>query len=364
MQTRKHPLSRVYTRLQSAKPTTILSIISVLVFFCASLMPSSAFAAQITSRKLTLSTSATSAANTTYTFNFTLPTTGTAVKSLDILLCTTASGTCSSPTSTTTGGSLSSQPTNLGAASGWTGTFSTNNRLQVANSGNATNPTGSQTLVFGGITNPTTTNTTFYARITTYSDASWTTAVDAGTVAAATSTQITVSASVPETLTFCTGTSGISSSSCAGATGSSVSLGILTTSSTGAGTSQIGVTTNAGSGYNITINGTTLTSGANTIAALTSPTTSSQGTAQFGVNLRSNSSPSIGVDPAGAGTAAPTTNYNTVNSYTFNNADQIATSSGSDNFRLFTVSYIANITPVTPPGTYSTTLTYICTATF
>src|SRR6266568_858893 len=334
------------------------------LFFAAALPALSVHAAQITSRKVTLSSSAASGTGVTYTFNFTVPTTGTPVKSLDILLCTTASGACTGSSGTTTGGSLSSQPTGLGAASGWTGTFTTNNRLQIADSSNATNPAGAVALVFGGITNPTTANTSFYARITTYSDASWTTTIDAGTVAAATANQITVSATVPESLTFCTGTSGITSSSCAGATGTSVSLGVLTTSSTGSGTSQIGVTTNAGSGYNVTVNGTTLTSGANTIAALSSPTGSAQGSAQFGMNLRANTTPTIGSDPAGAGAAAPTTNYNTVNSFTFNNTDQIASSASADNFRLFTVSYIANITPVTPPGTYSTTLTYICTATF
>ncbi len=211
------------------------------LFFAATLPALPVHAAQITARKVTLSSSAASATGVTYTFNFTVPTTGTPVKSLDILLCTTASGTCTGSSGTTTGGSLSSQPTGLGAASGWTGTFTTNNRLQVANSSNATNPAGAVTLVFGGITNPTTANTSFYARITTYSDASWTTTIDAGAVAAATANQITVSATVPESLTFCTGTSGITSSSCASATGTSVSLGVLTTSSTGSGTSQIGV---------------------------------------------------------------------------------------------------------------------------
>jgi hypothetical protein len=322
-------------------------------------------AAQITSRKVTLSSSAASA-STTYTFNFTLPTTGTAVKSLDIIFCTTASNPCSgsTPAMTTTGASLTSQPTNLGAAAGWTGTFSTNGRLQVANSGNATNPSGSQTLVFGSIVNPNAANTAFYARIVTYSDASWTTVIDSGIVAAATANQITVSATVPESLTFCTGTSGVTSSSCAGATGTSVSLGVLTTTSTGTGTSQIGVTTNAGSGYSVTVNGTTLTSGSNTIAALASPTASAQGSAQFGINLKSNATPAVGSDPAGAGSATPSSGYGTANTFTFVNGAQIASAGTYDDFRLFTVSYIANITSVTPPGTYSTTLTYICTATF
>ena len=349
-------------RTAATRAGIVAAIVSLM--FAAVLPALPAHAAQITSRKLTLSSSAPSAASTTYTFNFTVPTTGTVVKSLDVLLCTTASGTCTTFSGTTTGASLSSQPTGLGAASGWTGTFSTNGRLQIADSSNATTPSGAVTLVFGGITNPTTANTSFYARITTYSDASWTTTVDAGTVAGSTANQITVSATVPESLTFCTGTSGITSSSCSGATGTSVSLGVLTTTAAGTGTSQIGVTTNAGSGYNITVNGTTLTSGSNTIGALGSPTGSSPGSAQFGINLRANSSPSIGSDPAGAGSANPTSNYNTVNSFTFNNADQIVSSGSADNFRLFTVSYIANITPVTPPGTYSTTLTYICTATF
>ncbi|HKR81942.1 MAG TPA: hypothetical protein VJR27_02995 [Candidatus Saccharimonadales bacterium] len=348
-----------------ARVKIILSVLALLFAAVGPAMP--AHAAQITSRKVTLSSSAPSATSTSYTFNFTLPTTGTAVKSLDIIMCTTASNPCSGSTPTgltTTGASLTSQPTNLGAASGWTGTFSTNGRLQIANSGNSTNPSGSQTLVFGGITNPSTANTAFYARIVTYSDASWTTVIDTGIVAAAIANQITVSATVPESLTFCTGTSGITSSSCAGATGTSVSLGVLTTTSTGVGTSQIGVTTNASLGYAITVNGSTLTSGSNTIAALASPTASAQGSAQFGINLKSNTTPTVGSDPAGAGSAAPTSNYNTANSFTFNTGDQIATVGTFDNFRLFTVSYIANITSVTPPGTYSTTLTYICTATF
>lgn len=350
----------------STARATVLSGICLLVF--AALGPALPVdAAQITSRKVTLSSSAPSAASTTYTFNFTVPTTGTAIKSLDIIFCTTASNPCSGSTPTgmtTTGASLASQPTNLGAASGWTGTFTTNGRLQLANSGNATNPTGSQTIVFNSITNPSTANTAFYARIVSYSDATWSSVIDSGTVAAATANQITVSATVPESLTFCTGTSGVTSTSCGSATGTSVSLGVLTTSSTGTGTSQIGVTTNAGSGYSITVNGTTLTSGSNTIAALASPANSTQGTAQFGINLKSNTTPSVGSDPAGAGSATPSSGYGTANSFTFVNGAQIASAGSYDDFRLFTVSYIANITSVTPPGTYSTTLTYICTATF
>jgi hypothetical protein len=239
--------------------------------------------------------------------------------------------------------------------------------LQIADSSNATAPSGAVTLTFNNVTNPNNVNTTFYGWITTYSDAAWTpgNAIDSGVVAASTANQMTVSASVPETLTFCTGTSGITSTSCSGATGTSVGLGTLTTTSTGAATSQMGATTNAGSGYIITVNGTTLTSGANTIAAMSSSTTSTQASSQFGINLVSNTTPSIGTNPSGAGSAAPFTGYGTTNNFKFNNGDTVATSSGAaDDFRLFTISYIANISNITPPGTYTTTLTYICTATY
>ncbi|HSX08277.1 MAG TPA: hypothetical protein VLG11_05270 [Candidatus Saccharimonadales bacterium] len=333
----------------------------VLSLFFVALIPALPVeAAQITARTLTISTSspAASAATTTYTFTFTVPS-ATAVQSFQAQICTTASGTCTTPTG------FANSSSTLGTITGFPGSWTVNTATAGslrASTTTSTAPTNNITFTFNNVQNPTTANQTFYARMTTYSDNAWTNAIDTGTTAASTATQITVSASVPESLTFCTGTSGITSSSCAGATGSAVSLGTLLTSAPGSGTSQIGVTTNATSGYNVTVNGTTLTSGSNTIAALTSPTGSSAGSAQFGLNLRANTVPSVGSDPAGSGSAAPTTNYNTVNSYTFNNGDQIVSTVTPDNFRLFTVSYIANITSVTPPGTYSTTLTYICTA--
>jgi hypothetical protein len=201
-------------------------------------------------------------------------------------------------------------------------------------------------------------------RVTTYSDDAYTTAIDAGTVATGTVNQITVSASVDETLTFCTGTSGITTSSCAGATGSSVSLGSLTPSTTGSGTSQIGAATNAGSGYAVTVTGTTLTSGGNTITALASPTASTQGTEQFGMNLVANTTPAVGQAPDGSGTATAASGYGTANSFKFVSGDTVASKVSSDDFRRFTVAYVANVANTTEPGAYQTALTYVCTATF
>lgn len=353
-------------KLQQKSRTVLYLIVSVvlaLVTLQSTMLPQ-ASAAQITSRKLTLSSSAGGASSVTYTFEFTVPS-STVLQSMQAQVCTTASGACTTPTGFVNSSStLAAQPTNLGDASGWTVSTATAGSLRLSKSGNSAAPTGSQTVAFGNVTNPTAQNTTFFARITTYSDASWTTPVDTGTVAASTAQQITVSATVDETLTFCTGTSGITTSSCSGAAGSSVSLGTLTPSSTGSGISQIGVGTNGTSGYAITINGATLTSGANTISALSSQTASSTGTEQFGVNLRDNATPNVGTDPDGSGSGNPTANYNTADQYRFVTGDSIASRNAAEDFRRFHVSYVANIGTATEAGTYTATMTYIATATF
>ncbi len=338
---------------------TILGL-SILI----SITPADVSAAQITSRKLTLSNSAGAGTGVTYTFNFTVPS-ATVLKSFQAEICTTASGACSTPSGWTGASSdLASQPTNYGDASGWTDA-STTTALRMSKTANAAAPTGSQTVAFNGTVNPTAQNSTFFARITTYSDDAYTTAVDSGVVAASTAQQITVTASVDESLTFCSGTSGVTTSSCAGATGSTAALGTLDASSTKFSSSQLGVGTNGGTGYSITINGTTLTSGGNTIDAMTgSSNTSTIGTEEFGVNLRDNATPNVGADPDGSGSGTPTADYNDVDEFKFLTADSIASKGSAELFRRYTVSYIANITTATEPGSYSATMTYICTATF
>ena len=340
----------------------------VLALVLSSLPVVPAQAANLTSRKLTLSSSAASAASTSYTFNFTAPS-ATPILSMNIDFCTTASGACdpTGPTGvptgiTTTGGSVGSV-SGLGSGGTWTGTFTTNGRVRLANASNTGAP-GAGTVVINGITNPSTTNQTFYARITTYSAANFTSAIDSGTVAASTANAITVSASVDETLTFCSATSGITTSSCSGATGSSLNLGTLTTATTGSGTSQLGAATNAGSGYAITVAGPTLTSGSYTITANAANAASSQGSEQFGINLAANSTPAVGQAPDGSGTGTATANYATTNSYRYVTGDTVASVAAADNFRRYTVSYIANVAGSTEPGSYQAALTYVCTATF
>lgn len=318
-------------------------------------------AAQITNRKVTIGNS-TASGSTAYTFTFTVPT-SSVLQSAAFVACTTASGSCTTPTGFSGASAVASQPTNLGDASGWTTTDSTTGELRLSKSGNAAAPTGSQTIVFSSVTNPSTANATFFFRMTTYANANWTGAVDTGVVAASTATQIQVSLDVDEALTFCTGTS-ITGTNCATATGSTVNLGIGSTTATASGTSILAGSTNGTSGYTITVSGATLTSGANTITALASGAASSIGTKQFGANLVANTAPAVGSVVSGSGTATAAANYNTANIFRFGTGETVASVTGATNANTFTVSYIANIDGLTPAGSYTTTLTYVATPNF
>lgn len=344
------------------KQVTSIACAFVLAFMgMLAVLPQEASAAQITGRSLEISDSAGGATGVTYTFTFTLPS-ATVLESFEVDICEEASGGCTTPTGFVNSSStLASQPTNLGDGTGWTVSTATAGSLRISKTGNSAAPSGEVTVVFGNVTNPTADNEVFFGQMTTYSNDDWTGAVDTGTVASGTAAEINITATVAETLSFCTGTSGVSTSSCSGATGSTVALGTLNSSTTASGTSQIGVGTNANSGYAVTVNGATLTSGSNTITAIGSATTSSTGSEQFGLNLKDNATPNVGSEVDGSGSGTAESGYDTADNYQFNDGDSVASNSGSDDFNRFTVSYIANIATATEAGDYSATLTYICT---
>jgi len=357
-------INKLVKKISNASIITLAMGLALVPVFSATL----ASAAPITGRKLTLSSSAPSATGVNYAFSTTaaLPTTGTPVKSVQIQFCTTASGTCTTPSGTfsTSSATLASQPTGVGAAAGWTANTVTAGSLRILNASNATNPTGNVTVSWNGVTNPTATNTTFFGRVTTYSDSAWTTAVDSGVVAVSTASQIQVALSVDETLTFCTGIS-ITGQNCGTVTGSLVNLGTGSTTSTSTGTSVMAASTNGPGGYTITVNGNTLQSGSNSIAALGSGGASVIGQSQFGINLAgSNTTPAIGSAITGTGTAAALTNYGTNNNFRFTSGDSVASVVTPTNANTFTISYIANIDGLTPAGSYSTNLTYVATPNF
>lgn len=337
-----------------------LSIIAVVVFQFAWVQP--AGAAQLTPRKLTLTSSAPSA-QTTYTFNVTTATTAT-IQSIDVQICLAPSGTCNIPTGFTVTGDAFGSTTFSGA---WTNSAATPGHLRLTATGASSTTTGTaKNFSWTSVTNGSNANESFYGRITTYSDTAYTTPVDTGNVGASTAQQITVNATVDESLIFCVGTASTTQGvNCTNMTGTTVALGTLSASSTNTGTSLFTVSTNAASGYAVTVTGNTLTSGGNTVTAM-GGTTSTIGTSQFGINLVANTTPSVGAARQGPGSGAATASYNTANSFKFLSTDTIASTASAANsdFNTFTVSYMANIAGNQASGSYTTTLTYVCTGSF
>ncbi len=376
--------------IQKRIPTAILAVVLVAGLLVSALPSQTVHAAQIISRSLTLQAGATDGGSkpggvVNHFFQFSVPTTATAIGSIKFEYCTTASvAACVTPTGlSTTSATLGSEGAN---ATGFT-IVNTTNGAPYLTKATAAAPTGAAlSYRLDTVTNPTATNQTFFVRISTYtsSDTSGT-AVDTGSVAASTSTQIELTGTMPESLIFCTGatvstTSGIPD--CSTATAGTVSFDqLFSPTDTATAKSQMAASTNAGFGYVITVNGPTLTSGSNTIAAMTPATASTIGTGQFGLNLRANSTvfdnqttpAALGsnVAPAANGTnykGQPTANFDTDNSFGFTSGTTVAASdnggAGGTDAQIFTASYIVNVSGSQPAGTYVTTLTYICTPTF
>lgn len=352
-----------YYKIALIRTVIVAAIIALVPLFNAV----KAGATPISSRSITLSTSTGGADGVTYTLaTSALPTNGTAVKSLQIQFCASLSDGCvSAPAGFSSASStLASQPTGLGAVSGWTVNTGTTGSLRIVNASNSTNPSGSVSVVWNGAHNPTANNSTFFGIITTYSNADWTGAIDTGSIALSTSGQIQVSLTVDESLTFCAGTS-IIGQNCATISGNFVDLGYGSTTSTATGTSVMAASTNGSSGYIITVSGSTLTSGANTITALSSGGGSTIGIKQFGLNLAgANTAPTIGAEVSGPGTGAATANYGTDNNFRFASGSTIASAAGPTNANTFKIGYIANIDGLTSPGVYNTVLTYVATANY
>jgi len=321
-------------------------------------------AAPITGRSIALSSSAGDATGVTYTLITSALPTNTAIKSLEVKVYDSLAGPTTPAGFSSSASTLGSQPSGLGSTSGWAADTTAPGSLRIVNGTNSTNSNGAVTVAWNGVHNPSAANTTFYGVVSTYSNADFTGLIDNGSVAMSTSMQIQVALDVGETLTFCAGTS-ITGQDCGTATGGTVNLGSGSTSITAKGTSILAASTNGSSGYTISVNGSTLASGVNTITALSSGDTSKTNTKQFGINLAdSNTIPSVGSARSGAGTATATTNYSINNTFRFAAGDQIVSVAGASNANTFTVGYIANIDGLTPAGAYTTNLNYVATANF
>lgn len=387
-------------------------------------LPGRAFAAtQITNRSLLLESGTVStrgngifdggsepAGHVKHLFTFSLHDGTDQVGSMTFQYCTTAAPVPNGLNCTAPGGinvSGATQTADTGA-SGFT-TLSTSNatdnattspeinKITIGRSSAATLTLSGGSLVttkeFSNIINPTSAMT-FFVRIATYTSLNGTGApLETGTVAAATSTQIDLSGTMPESLVFCAGAKISLTNSvpdCSTVTTGAVAFDrLFSPTDTALATSQMAASTNAGQGYAIAVHGPTLTSGSNTIAAMATTDTSKHGISQFGMNLVLNAGTEyanapnftnmVAVNEPNGANIAPTSNgtnyrgnpktaYATAGSFTYIDGDVVADSSngslGGTDAQIYTNSYIVNVPGSQPAGTYSSTLTYICTPTF
>lgn len=371
-----------------------LLVVAVLVtssFAQIFLLTSNASAGQITLRSLTLQAGATDGGSESggvvnHLFNFTVPSVGNAsTGSIKFEYCELAAGTCDVPDNmVTTSATLGSE----NGATGFSIVNTTNGAPYLTRTAAAINANTVLTYQLASITNPSygattpDTNKTFFVRISTYASTDTTgSPIDTGVVTASVAEPIILDGIMPESLVFCTGeTVGLTVGvpDCATATNGTISFNqLFSPTDTATATSQMAASTNAGGGYVISVNGATLTSGSNTVTAMGAAALGVRGTSQFGLNLKANttttSTPAVGTEVAPAANATnyrgqAATNYDTVDNFKFTSGDTVANSynggAGGTDAQIFTVTYIVNVPGSQPAGTYTTTLTYICTPTF
>jgi len=149
-----------------------------------------------------------------------------------------------------------------------------------------------------------------------------------------------------------------------------VNLGTLPSTTTRTATATFTVKAYLSHGYSVINASDPPKNDTYTMQALTTPTASSVGTEQFGINLVANTSPTtFGADPQyipdntfsfGQATA----DYSSPNLYKYVKGDTVAQSTSSSSDTTFTVSYIFNISNVTPGGAYSMNHVLVATATY
>lgn len=317
-------------------------------------------AAKLGDRQLMLSSSKRSD-KAMYKFSFTLSTPGT-LGSIAIQFCANdpfPNTPCTAPAGfDATAAILASQTGEAGFSI--SGASTANNIILTRTPGAAgTTPVG---YTFNNITNPSNTGM-FFARLQIYaSDDASGAASDYGGLAFAINESVNINAEVPPYLIFCTGVV-ISTYNCNSTSGSYINFGELSPNYTSSGTSQLMAGTNAEDGYSVSVTGTTMTSGNQVIKPLNSDV-SRPGTSQFGMNLRANNTPRVGVNPNGNGGAVSTPAYSQVDFYRFVPNETVITRPAPDEMRRFTASYIVNVPRGQAPGIYSSTITYVALANF
>ncbi len=337
------------------------------------------YAAELEPRYINMSDSTAGKAGVTYGVNFTTATAGV-IEEVIVDFCNESGGsggpivgtTCTAPTglSVANGGTVTATGvTGLNAGTWTAGDINGTTTFTLSNT-SATTSVAAGTAVSFNITsmvNPTAEGT-FYARVYTYAAPNTTytatapgSYTDDGGDALSTNATIDVTATVQETLTFCVYTG----ASCnATATSAAVPLGnqigtsgiyVIDSSAVYTGAVNFTVSTNAINGGTIYLYGGTLTSGTNTIPALTTAGSITAGTADFGLYLST-----LGTNvTASGGYGTATTAY-----YLNTAGGALAAISGPVNASVSTITYGVTASNTTVPGVYTASHQLVATPKF
>lgn len=165
---------------------------------------------------------------------------------------------------------------------------------------------------------------------------------------------------------------------------SSVDVGVLDRANANVGSAQFWVKAYLAEGYVVQSYGGPPSNGSHTLNTSASNFTSSPGTEQFGINLAVNTvagaktgtplvampnfgaaptqAPDYAAEPFGFGQVDP--DYMTANNFRYIDGDVIGLSARSSTDTTYTISYLFNMSPVTPAGTYSMSHVLVATATY
>lgn len=149
-----------------------------------------------------------------------------------------------------------------------------------------------------------------------------------------------------------------------------VDLGTLTATSTKTATSSFTVKTYLAHGYEVVNASDAPTNGGYVMNALAVPTPALVGTEQFGINLVANTNPiTFGANlthtpDATFGYGQVGLDYSIPDQYKYLKGDVVAFSTQSTSYTNFTVSYVFNVSNVTPGGSYVFHHVLVATSTF
>lgn len=149
-----------------------------------------------------------------------------------------------------------------------------------------------------------------------------------------------------------------------------IDLGTLAPGSTKTTTATFSVKAYLSSGYVVTSESDPPSNGSYNLTGLSSPTASNSSNEQFGINLVANTSPAtFGADPVQVPDSSfsfgqVASGYDTPNLYKYVKGDTIAYSNKSSGETDYTISYIFNVSNITPGGTYTLNHVLVATATY